>query len=56
MSIGTSGEQCGDATADMPAPPVGAAEACDLLIFGISSAAQNQKIAAFGSSYMPVVA
>jgi hypothetical protein len=42
MSIGTSGEQCGDATADMPAPPVGAAEGCDLLIFSSATDAENQ--------------
>ncbi|MCH4875796.1 hypothetical protein EQV97_00075 [Pseudomonas sp. TMW22090] len=31
--------------------PVGAAEGCDLLIFGNCDPAENQKIAAFGSSY-----
>jgi hypothetical protein len=30
---------------------VGAAEGCDLLIFGISAAAEDQKIAGFASSY-----
>jgi hypothetical protein len=32
--------------------PVGAAEGCDLLIFGIHDATKDQKIAAFGSSYI----
>ncbi|WP_223484059.1 hypothetical protein [Pseudomonas sp. A-RE-19] len=34
-------------------PPVGAAEGCDLLIliFTMSAEEQDQKIAAFGSSY-----
>ncbi|TPG83486.1 hypothetical protein EAH72_08130 [Pseudomonas caspiana] len=31
---------------------VGAAEGCDLLIFGVSDDAKDQKIAAFGSSYV----
>jgi hypothetical protein len=31
--------------------PVGAAEDCDLLIFGAGMIAEDQKIAAFGSSY-----
>ncbi|EJN26390.1 hypothetical protein PMI36_01037 [Pseudomonas sp. GM79] len=36
----------------LPHSPVGAAAGCDLLIFGIFKTAENQKIAAFGSSYI----
>jgi hypothetical protein len=35
----------------LPHSPVGTAAGCDLLIFGIFKTAENQKIAAFGSSY-----
>ncbi|MGF6331541.1 hypothetical protein ABH909_004419 [Pseudomonas sp. BS3782 TE3695] len=35
----------------MNAATVGAAEACDLLTFSVCTNAEDQKIAAFGSSY-----
>ncbi|TFB42210.1 hypothetical protein E3W21_08810 [Pseudomonas sp. F01002] len=51
ISIGTSAKQWRDATAVERTGPVGAAAGCDLLIFGVSCIAENQKIAACGSSY-----